>query len=112
MKAQNLPALIIHAPHYQVAANNRRSYEKILESGIGTGYAISRTESGRIEKGCKVILLRQDRNRRRAEGTLVCLKSTGQMAGNGIPRYNVEIKGLKECAYVAEALNRRGVNVI
>ena len=113
MKAQNLPTLIIHAPHYQVDANNRRSYEGILKSGIGTGYAINKKQYDLIRVGCKVVLLRKDKNQKRAEGKLVELSRTSKMTGNGIHRYDVVIKGLAECrVYVGEDLNRCGVNVI
>jgi len=101
--------LVIHAPNYRVA---KKSFEAVLKSGIGAGYAIYKKDISRLVPGCKVVLLRKDVNRKRAEGTLNKLVPTNRYTPQGIQRYDVHIEGLKVVAYKPEKLNRFGVAVL
>lgn len=103
--------LVIHAPDYRVK-HGEKSFEKTLATGVGDGYAISREDARIITPGLKVVLLRQDRNKRRAEGSLVKLVPTTSKTPQGIRRYDVHVKDWKVVSYKAERLNRFGVAVI
>jgi len=67
--------LVIHAPDAK-AREGSKSFEDILKDGVGSGYAISKKDMGRLAPGCTVVLLRKDRDRKRAEGRLVRLYPT------------------------------------
>jgi hypothetical protein len=77
---------------------------------VGREYLIGEKKAALLREGCAVVLLSKD-EKRRAEGTLVRLEPTGK-ARNGVQRYNVHMKDLKEVPYKAENLDRWGVNVV
>lgn len=106
-----MPTLVIHAPDAR-AREGKTSFEYILEKGIGDGYAIYEKDYFRLSEGSGVVLLRKDGNKRRAEGRLVRLAETGDKTPQGITRYNVYFRDMREVPYRPERLNRFGVAVI
>jgi hypothetical protein len=111
IKEVNMPCLVINAPQNQVDQNNKKSFEETLKSGLAEGYAINSNLFKQVYPGCGVVLLSKDL-KRRAKGKLVRLNPTYKTK-NGIQRYNVVIKNLKEAiSYKSERLNRNGVTVI
>jgi hypothetical protein len=106
-----MPTLVIHAPDYRVKPNVK-SFEAIMADGIGDGYAIFQTDKDRLHSGCTVVLLRKDRNRKRAEGRLVKLEEINRKTPQGIQRYDIYFNERKHVPYKAEKLNRYGVAVI
>jgi hypothetical protein len=102
--------LVIHTPLSKVLDEGKRSFERTLESGVGDEYAIYQNLYERISTGSCVVLLDKDR-RLRAEGSLVKLVQRSRTK-NGIQRYDVYIRNLKEVAYAPEALNRCVISVI
>ena len=112
---EKMTTLVIHAPDYRVK-DGAKSFEQVLADGIGKGYAIYEKYKSKLPEGSKVILLRNDKNQRRAEGYLINLLKTGIKTDNGIWRYDVHINGLREVlpySYSpAEKLNRCGIAVI
>ena len=105
-----MATLVIHAPSEKVQSEQKRSFESTVRLGVGDGYAIARDLRARITLGCRVVVLDKG-GERRAEGTLVRLVATSK-TGNGIQRYDVHMKDLKEVPYKPENLNRNGVAVI
>jgi len=110
-KGGKITTLVIHAPDYRVKGG-AKSFEAIFESGIGPGYAISQKDLSRLPPDSKVVLLRKDKNQKRAEGRLVKLVFTGGTIPQGIKRYDVHFNDRKLVPYKAERLNRFGVAVI
>lgn len=107
-----MATLVIHAPYRRGKPETPTSFERFLKSGIGEGYAIYEKYISKLPEGSKVILLRKDRHKKRAEGVLVRLHPTHRYTPQGIRRYDVHIKGLTEVHYKPETLNRFGVAVI
>ena len=105
-----MPTLVIHAPDRR-AREGATSFEQILGIGIGDGYAIWPEYVSRLAEGCSIVLLRKDRNKRRAEGRFVKLDGTGRFI-NGVERYNVHFRDMREVSYKPERLNRFGVALI
>jgi len=105
-----MTTLVIHAPDYRVK-NGGKSFEAILEDGIGPGYAIWDKWVKIIRSGLTVVLLRKDKNKKRAEGILDTLVGTNRYV-NGVQRHDIHIKGLTIVPYKSEKLNRYGVAVI
>jgi hypothetical protein len=108
---EGMATLVISASHAR-AMKGGKTFEAILEDGRGPGYAIFQDDVVRLIPGSTVVLVRQDRNQRRAEGSLVgtpqySLRNTPQ----GVRRYDVSIKNLKEVTFRPERLNRFGVAV-
>lgn len=103
--------LIIHAPDYRIK-DGAQSFESTLSSCVGDGYAISKAYASILHPGSKIVLLRNDRNKSRAEGTLVKLVPTTNKTPQGIRRYDVHFRDPKVVPYKAERLNRFGVAVI
>ena len=64
--------LVIHAPGYHVRRKGRRSFEDILDTGVGTAYALNDTilkqlfSDGRTGRGWRVVLLCKAGNGSRA----------------------------------------------
>ena len=106
-----MSTLVIHAPRQKVQPGDYwKSFERIFDLSIGYGYAINARLFAQLTSGDGVALL--DKNKKlRAEGKLVKLTPAGK-AGNGVPRYDVHIAGLKMVPYRPESLNRNGVAVI
>ena len=111
MTTKKMATLIIHAPDYRVK-DGAKSFEKVLADGIGEGYAIGQKYISKLPQGSKVVLLRKDRDKKRAEGTLVKLISTNRYTPQGIQRYDVHTKGLTVVPFKSERLNRFGVAII
>ena len=105
-----MATLVINAPRQQAQQEQKKSFESTIRSGIGEGYAISYNLVTQLVPGCSVIILSKDQ-KLRAEGELVELIPT-EKASNGIQRYNVHIKNIKQVPYKPEKLNRNGVSVI
>lgn len=104
-----MPTLILNAPSWRENEDGAKSFQSILASGRGDGYAIASPLVSQIVPGCPVVVLNKERARR-AEGTLVRLEPTSK-TDSGMQRYNVWMKDLREVPYQPEALNRCGVAV-
>ena len=102
--------LVLNAPTSRERANGAKSFDGILATGVGPGYAIASTLVGRLTPGCSVVVLNKERHCR-AEGTLVRLEPKERTA-SGMQRYDVWIRDLRRTAYHPEALNRCGVAVL
>ena len=94
-----MTTLIIHAPDRRVKSG-AKSFEAVLADGVGVGYAISQEHAKILVPGSDVVVLRKDKNKKRAEGSLIKLVSTSRKTPQGIQRYNVHCKGLRVVAYV------------
>ncbi len=78
------------------------SFEHILKTGIGPGYAIWEKWAVKIRPGWAVVLLRVDKNKKRAEGIIDRpLVGTNRYV-NGVQRYDVHIKDMKEVPFKKE----------
>ncbi len=104
-----MATLVLNAPTWREQDEGAKSFEGILATGVGSGYAIASTLAGKLKPGSPVVLLNKDR-RLRAEGTLVRLEPKGR-TGSGMQRYDVWIRDLQQTDYRPEALNRCGVAV-
>jgi hypothetical protein len=111
-------SLVIHAPWHKEGGKPGEPYslETYLETGVGKGYAISQNELSALTPGSRVIVLRNDREKRRVEGTFVDTVRTNKKTSQGIQRYDVLFKDQMEVDYSynkpQEKLTRRGVKVI
>lgn len=107
--------LVIHAPYHKGKPGTSNSFEMYLQTGVGKRYAISQEEASAVTSGSKVVMLRNDRKKRRVEGTLVELVKTNEKTSQGIRRYDVFFKDQVEVDYSykkpEEKLTRRGVKV-
>ena len=106
-----MPTLVIHAPD-RTAKIGAPSFNQILSTGIGPGYAISKTDVSRLPPGSKAVLLRKDKNQRRAEGQLIKLVPTNRYTPQGIQRYDIHTAALKQVPYKPERLNHYGIAVL
>lgn len=104
-----MTTLIIHAPAGQ-SRLGKRSFERTLRTRVGRGYAIWKRLREKCYKGCAVVVLSKDEERR-AEGRLAKLVPTVK-TDSGIQRYDVHMTDLREVRYRDEAVNRNGVNVL
>ena len=104
--------LVIHTPNHKVASSGARSFAQVMSSGIGDGYAIFKKDVNKWVKGSQVVVLRKDKNPKRAEGLLEKIVNTNKPTPQGIERYDIHIINLKEVAYKPEKLNRFGVGYI
>jgi len=102
--------LVIHAPDYSVKYG-AKNFEAVLADGVGKGYAIFQKDISKLPPNSTVVLLRKDKNKRRAEGLLVKLVPITKKSPQGIQRYDVHIKNLTVVPYKPEKLNRYGVAV-
>jgi len=104
----------IGAPYRKAPPGQRYSFEYIYQTGTGEGYAIWQKWASIINSGMPVVLLRNDKYTKRAEGILAGpLKPTGSYI-KGVQRYDVHIRDLKHVAYKKppQKLNPFGVLVI
>jgi len=126
-----MPTLIISAPWYKKdnagnptgRPNQRNSWETYVEvAHVGLGYMLYQSEyetlttpAGVVRDDITVVLLRNDRNRRRAEARLTGLKR-GEQTKNGQWRYDVSFEDPREITpYVygsEEKLKENGVKVV
>lgn len=102
-----MTTLVLHAPKWRVRANRARSFEQVMNTGIGDRYAIPAGWVGQCQPGIRVVVLCKE-ERKRAEGTLIRLVRANQ-AGNRMWRYDVHIQNLAKVPYVPESLYRSGV---
>lgn len=103
--------LVIHAPYWKGKPGAPNSFEAYFKTGVGLGYAIFPKDRSKFSLGSKVVLLRKDKKKSRAEGSLVKLVYTGRTTTQGIKRYDVHFKGQIMVTYKPEKLNRWGVAV-
>jgi len=108
-----MATLFIHAPYWKASPPGRYSFEYICKTGIGEGYAIWKKWALIIKPGWTVVLLRNDKGKKRAEGILVDLKPTGKYI-KGVQQYDVYIRDLMQVPYKKppKKLNPFGVLVI
>jgi hypothetical protein len=104
-----MPTLNLSAPRAKVGPPPYRSFQRILDSGIGEAYAIAENQFNLLSSGSGVALVSND-EKRRAEGMLVELVLVGRTK-SGMRRYDVHIKNLKEVDYKPEHFMRWGVSV-
>lgn len=104
-----MATLVLNAPTWRERDDDAKSFETIVATGVGSGYAIASTLVGRIAPGSTVVVLNKERQLR-AEGTLVRLEPKERTA-SGMQRYDVWIRDLQPTEYRPEALNRCGVAV-
>lgn len=105
-----MTTLAINAPDKRVK-DGADSFETILASGIGKGYAIYPKIKSRLTMGSKVVLIRKDRNKKRAEGILLDLVETNEYV-NGIRRYDVHIQNMTKVKFEKVNFNYYGVAII
>lgn len=97
------------------------SWETFFITGRGLGYILypseySKLQHALITSSVKVVMLRQDRKKRRAEARLIKIHPTPRLAKNGQRRYDIyfeDRKEIKPYTYLPkEKLKRNGVKVI
>lgn len=108
-----MATLFIGAPYRIASPGQRYSFEYICKTGIGEGYAIWEKWVSIIKSGWAVVLLRNDKDEKRAEGILVDLKPTGKYT-KGVQQYDVHMRDLTQLPYKRppKNLNPFGVLVI
>ncbi len=104
-----MTTFVIHTPRWKVQQESARSFDGVLASGIGDGYAIPERLVRKLYVGCDVVVLSKD-ERKRAEGKLRELVPMGK-TDSGIQRYDVYIENLRTVPFVSEPLTRTGVAV-
>jgi len=104
-----MATLVLNAPTWKVQEEGAKSFDGILATGVGSGYAIAGTLVGQLKPGCIVVVLNKGRQLR-AEGTLIRLEPKGRTE-SGMQRYDVWIRDLQQTEYRPELLNRCGVGV-
>jgi hypothetical protein len=96
------------------------SWETYMKTGIGLGYILTSNEyqilNGALGRGpVTVVLLRNDKEKKRAEAWLTKIIQTPRKAQGGW-RYDIHFKGQKEITpYVympTEKLKRNGVKIV
>jgi hypothetical protein len=105
-------ALVIHVPNHAVVNRGAKSFAQVMSSNVGNGYAIFKNDLSKWVKGRKVIVLRKDKDKRRAEGILEKIVNIHKPTAQGIERYDIYINNLKQVEYKPEKLNRFGVGYI
>jgi len=107
-----MPTLVIHAPK----RSGKRSFEQILKDSMGPGYIIFQGDEVAFypnPKPCsRVVLLRNNNTKTRAEGRLVKLTPDPKKTKTGKQRYDVYFADAKTVDYEYEKVNRCGVAVI
>ena len=89
-----------------------KSFEDIMEDGVGYAYAFGKGERAKLAPGDKVVIVRKDSSPpKRAEGRLVSLtcNTTEPAPLNNTIRYDIRIADLGEVPFKTEPLNRRGI---
>lgn len=104
------PVLVIHAPQRRVI-DGARSFEIVCATGVGFGYALT-PEMSQLPPGTRVVLVRKDKGKSRAEGHLERLVPTGKSTRNGRKRYDVHVRDWKVVEYNPERLDHLGVNLL
>ncbi len=89
-----MKTLVIHHPEEEVTENNKRSFSICCSTGIGEGFAISKSKVDILKPGDKVVILCSTKGaERRAEGSLVKLVHVGATK-SGLKRYDVYIDSI------------------
>jgi len=97
------------------------SWETFFTTGKGLGYILYPSEYSKLQQdlitsSVKVVMLRQDRKKRRAEARLINIVRTPHLAKNGQWRYDIHFEDQREIKpYIylpKEKLKRNGVKVI
>lgn len=105
--------LVIHAPDHAVKSHGAQSFDQMVGTGVGPGYAISPADIAKLTiPGSRVVLLRKDKQKGRAEGSLVRIVPTGAYTSNGRQRHDVHVEGFRRVTYESERLNRCGYAII
>jgi hypothetical protein len=107
-----MSTLFLSAPRGKSAASTlHRTFNTILQSGVGPDYAIASKWILQISPGMKVVVFDRD-DRRRAEGRLNSVATSGEKTGQGILRYHVHIRDLHTVPYAdPPKVDRLGVMV-
>ena len=105
-----MATLVLNAPTWRENEDGAKSFESMLASGVGAGYAIAASLVTLVSRGCTVVILNKEKGLR-AEGTLVRLQPVGKTR-SGMRRYDVHMQDLRQVRYRPEALNRCGVAVV
>ena len=77
--------LILGVPDKR-ACEGARSFEKVMETGVGVGYGLSPEQSDTLEQALEhgsdveVLVIRKNRRKSRARRSLVKLETTGRWA--------------------------------
>lgn len=104
-------ALVISASQNKVEAGTEfRSFEQIVSTGVGLGYAISDSDRRKIRIGCKVVILDNARGKR-AEAKLTKLE-LDEKTRTGMQRYNLNLEGAERVDYKYERIERWGTSVV
>jgi len=95
-----MPTLFLSAPKIktQHGSGFYRTFDTILLNGVGPDYGIYSNLIGQVHSGMRVVVFDRD-VQPCAEGVVVNYVKT-KKAGNGVQRYNVNIRNLKEVPYV------------
>ena len=102
--------LVIHAPDARAQERGSPTFQAVLASGVGKGYAIFKKDISKLTPGStKIVLLRKDGIKRRAEGFLDKWVPTNRKTSQGIQRYDIYVKKWTEIPYKPERLNPFGV---
>jgi hypothetical protein len=94
-----MPTLFLSAPKIKTQHGSAfyRTFDTILLNGVGPDYGIYSNLIGQVHSGMRVVVFDRD-VRRSAEGVVVNYVPTTK-AGNGVQRYNVNIRDLREVSY-------------
>ena len=94
-----MPTLFLSAPKVktQHGSGFYRTFDTILLNSVGPDYGISSNLIVQVYSGMRVVVFDRD-VQRCAEGLVVNCVPT-MKAGNGVQRYNVNIRDLKEVSY-------------
>lgn len=104
--------LVISTPNHKVVERGSRSFDVVIKTGIGVGYAIFKKDEQKWVKGRKVVVLRKDKDQKRAEGSLDKIVATGKHTTQGYNLFDIYIDNLTVVNYKPENLNRLGVGYI
>ena len=106
-----MPTLFLLAPHSRTqAGTHRKDFYTIRTSGVGPDYGISKHLILRVVAGMSVVVFDRDRSLQ-AEG-IVAGNAPTTKAGNGVQRYDVNIRGLTPRTYAdPPRVNRFGVGI-
>ena len=107
-----MPTLFLSAPKSKTQpGTHRRDFYTILASGIGPDYGIYPNLIGQVGSGMKAVVFDRDR-RLQADGVVMNHTPTSK-AGNGVQRYDVNIRDLTEVPYTnPPKVNYFGVAII
>ena len=108
-----MTTLYLNVPKDKVNGEGKKSYADTLSSAVGSGYAIPMGQAMQCVPGSGTVLLCQATSQR-AEGRIKALKMTGEVAGNGIVRYDVYMEDLTAVPYHPAPANfgRTGILVV